>query len=77
MRRPIGNNLGDLLWAWNEATSPYVARTDREHRRMGKLARAIDGRLKRLGMWGQWRELSNGARMARWNLSQKGGDFMR
>ena len=38
-----------LVYRWNEATAPYVPRTDHEHHRMSQLARAIKGRLGRIG----------------------------
>ena len=38
-----------LVYRWNEATAPYVPRTDHEHHRMSQLARAIKARLGRMG----------------------------
>lgn len=38
-----------LVYRWNEATAPYVPRTEHEHHRMDQLARAIKARLGRMG----------------------------
>lgn len=38
-----------LVYRWNEATAPYVHRTEHEHHRMAQLARAIKARLGRMG----------------------------
>ena len=49
-----------LIDAWNYATAPNVLRDDREHERCRRLARAIDGRLRRMrARFGTW---SSGAR---------------
>lgn len=38
-----------LVRRWNTATAPYVPRTEHQHHRMAQLARAIRGRLVRMG----------------------------
>jgi hypothetical protein len=49
-----------LVRAWNYATSPSVCHSDREHARCSKLAKAIDKRMRRLGI--RFRELEDGER---------------
>jgi hypothetical protein len=69
-KRPAGGPNPVLVQAlcqtWNHATNPAALRTDDEHRVCRKIARAIDRRLKRLGAREgvDWRELSNGLRIA-------------
>ena len=57
-------DLSALLASWNQSSSPSIPRSEHEHKRHAQRARAIDGRLKRVGyFYGRdWRELSNGAR---------------
>jgi hypothetical protein len=57
------HSLSDLCVMWNEATAPYVLRTDEEHHRQSQLARAIRNRISRLGYrWGtHYYELSDGS----------------
>jgi len=52
-----------LCAAWNHATSPSRAMTDREHKRASAHARAIRGHLARIGyqLGRDYRELSSGA----------------
>jgi len=63
---PRSYRLEGYLNRWNEATAPYVLRTDHEHKRMRSLARAIEHRMTREGFVENrdWREFSNGSRWA-------------
>lgn len=56
--------LDELCMMWNSASSPYVLRTEHEHKRQRQLARAIDNRMIRLGYkYGiHWKEWSTGSR---------------
>ena len=56
-------DLGSLCAIWNEVTNPAIARTDAEHARMNRYARAIRVRMSELGFrYGvHFKELSNGA----------------
>jgi len=58
--------LTALLNVWNYATAPYIFRTDEEHTRCRKVAKAIDARLRNMGVYGQWREFDSGYR---WPIS--------
>ena len=53
-----------LISEWNRVTNPAILRTDEEHRRCRKLARAIDKRLARMRVREgiHYTEFSNGAR---------------
>ena len=43
--------VSELCAMHNRATAPYVLRTDHEHNRNRMLARAIMGRLRRMGAY--------------------------
>lgn len=53
------HSLVELVEMWNEATAPYVLRTDAEHLRCQAIARAINKRMFDCGYrygyhWGEW-----------------------
>lgn len=57
-----GHDIYGLCSAWNHATAPGLPMTEREHHRSNQYARAIRGRMARLGfsLNRDWIELSNG-----------------
>lgn len=56
--------LTELLNTWNEATAPYVARTESEHAECSPIAREADAAIRAGYVYGRdWLELSNGFRM--------------
>ena len=59
-----GSGMASLLTAWNDATAPYVPRTDHQHKRLRQVSKAIDNRLAFEGyQFGvHYGEYSNGMR---------------
>lgn len=57
-----GHTVYGLCSAYNHATDPGDYRNEHEHNRMNQYARAINNRMKRIGLvYGKhYRELSNG-----------------
>ena len=58
-----GHSIYGLCAAWNHATRPFIALTDREHEKSRRYARAIKNRMQRQGFIYNihYKELSNGA----------------
>lgn len=56
------HTVNELCAAWNHATNPALPMTDHEHHRSRQYARAIKGRMARLGYThgNDYVELSNG-----------------
>ena len=64
-----GRSIWGLTAAWNHCTRPYVPMTEETMHKANRYARAIKGRMRRLGyVYGiHYRELNNGAM---WPLSE-------
>jgi hypothetical protein len=52
-------SVGDLCWIYNAASSPSVARTEREHHRSAQIARSALRRLRAYHV-GEWHETEDG-----------------
>ena len=69
-----GTTIWSLCAAWNHATNPALPMTNHEHHRSRQYARAIKGRMARLGYTygNDYMELSNGMlwpKRSQWRVS--------